>query len=1315
MTMNTFVLNFVAKPLFFVLTAFALLGCGGSSSGDEEGNVSSALLSQEIANKFAQDAAITYAVFQNDTLQLEFSYGTNGESFAITELPVQGQLTGQLEGGDLSLTYTPQSDYVGTDSIGFTVTHVDGGEATGTVTINVLDVSTAEMAESQAMSEQLALDYSQRYTVYKNTSIDIAIGDSGVTGNRYNIDVLPENGVLTGQLAGHALNILYTPSIDFFGVDRIDFTVTHDAGGQSTGSIFITVLNVIDGTLDTDGDGLSDIDEVTFYETSPILADSDADGFSDYQEIVGFGFDQTINNFRFNPLIADIPQIDIELTSAPDIFLNYVETNGSATTISTTRSESSSSTVNRSQTNETSTSFEHSFSVGRSVNFEHEASYSLGDINVSSKVGVTLSLSYTGGWGGEESNSWTKEQSNENSTALEEGEAFEHSNSIENSGGGITVNVKIRNTGNISYTLTNLYLNASYYDLTQDNPSIPIGNMVWENQFVSEFPAFTLAPGSSTNTIAFTTEELSIATTKQLLADSKGLSIQPTVFEMLDENGVSYVFNQTGIQALDATVVVDFGGVNESGNFTKFVSTKGSANATQTGVSVLEALDNILQLDVTTDVDDGFITSINSIANNEPNGYWVMVHVANAGNDKLVTTIYTTPTDQTRVQSINSGVQNLVSSFDIANIRLHGGDLLHLIYMLDDDLDGVSNRNEFLYGTDVNNPDTDGDGLTDSAEITGWEVRYTEITGSPVTEIVRSNPLVSDTDNDQLSDFVEANINTADTALKRNPTKKDTDGDGIDDLTDDLDSSVLTGSPDNFLSNVFDKIDLLGFSANVLTPALEFSNVEVTYETRNVTEQDTLVAGNGIDEYIVNIYRHSASDGIHPEPLSGPIDLTPVVNLGQSLSCGVGCSWKLVYLGNNIPGAQTITFTEDGTGFTSKIASGETFKYIAYLRINGRYYRSDYSAFASSDTETINIHMLSGQLNNVKTIADRLTLPAKAGIIRYSAAEDELFYERGNLSCRYRTVNNLLGYGACAFGDIYDGKTGVLKRTNVYYDRCPISFVSNFAFNGTIEAGEQHSEPCWIGDGTTVDNDPYNFAGYVSDAIVANDLSPYTHPLAPGDEHFSLNWRLVFDGKEITPRPDFAGANTGPVREICGSMQSRAENGQYAVVKDGLDTVYLNSLYNNNDCSNISAVADNGDGGATGTPTGYNLINGEAVFSVEVPAQEGCHFIRFYAYEYDHENQSYNQVYQPYEQDVDYANSDSATLCRKDNGLWEIQHKRVNNEHDTGTVLTPVTNAADLNRIEYRTRIMKWRDDPDSGVRSTMQGDLTIRYDISVN
>ena len=47
---------------------------------------------------------------------------------------------------------------------------------------------------------------------------------------------------------------------------------------------------------DTDGDGLSDFDEVRIYKTSPCKADTDGDGLSDYEEVM---------LYHTNPLKAD--------------------------------------------------------------------------------------------------------------------------------------------------------------------------------------------------------------------------------------------------------------------------------------------------------------------------------------------------------------------------------------------------------------------------------------------------------------------------------------------------------------------------------------------------------------------------------------------------------------------------------------------------------------------------------------------------------------------------------------------------------------------------------------------------------------------------------------------------------------------------------------------------------------------------------------------------------------------------------------------------------------------------------------------------
>lgn len=77
----------------------------------------------------------------------------------------------------------------------------------------------------------------------------------------------------------------------------------------------------------------------------------------------------------------------------------------------------------------------------------------------------------------------------------------------------------------------------------------------------------------------------------------------------------------------------------------------------------------------------------------------------------------------------------------------------------DSDKDGLKKSEEKVYGTDYDNPDTDGDGIKDGDEI----------------YVFKTDPKNSDTDKDGLTDGDELN------KYKSNPLKMDSDNDGIDD------------------------------------------------------------------------------------------------------------------------------------------------------------------------------------------------------------------------------------------------------------------------------------------------------------------------------------------------------------------------------------------------------------------------------------------------------------------------------------------------------------------------------------------------------
>ena len=85
--------------------------------------------------------------------------------------------------------------------------------------------------------------------------------------------------------------------------------------------------------------------------------------------------------------------------------------------------------------------------------------------------------------------------------------------------------------------------------------------------------------------------------------------------------------------------------------------------------------------------------------------------------------------------------------------------------------DGLTNLQEYQYGTDPNNPDSDGDGLEDGAEVAGAGLR-------PPT-----SPALADTDGDRLNDQAESNTGIFVSALDAgtNPAVIDSDGDAVTD------------------------------------------------------------------------------------------------------------------------------------------------------------------------------------------------------------------------------------------------------------------------------------------------------------------------------------------------------------------------------------------------------------------------------------------------------------------------------------------------------------------------------------------------------
>lgn len=119
----------------------------------------------------------------------------------------------------------------------------------------------------------------------------------------------------------------------------------------------------------------------------------------------------------------------------------------------------------------------------------------------------------------------------------------------------------------------------------------------------------------------------------------------------------------------------------------------------------------------------------------------------------------------------NANAENFVlTAVVVGRSALEYPDFDDIDYELDSDSDGLPDYYEDILGTDKNNPDTDGDGLTD-----GYEVFY--LGTDPIKADSDDNGVNDgdeDPDNDGLSNLKEYELGT-------DPNNADTDGDGLTD------------------------------------------------------------------------------------------------------------------------------------------------------------------------------------------------------------------------------------------------------------------------------------------------------------------------------------------------------------------------------------------------------------------------------------------------------------------------------------------------------------------------------------------------------
>ncbi|NOX70791.1 MAG: hypothetical protein GXP15_16520 [Gammaproteobacteria bacterium] len=539
---------------------------------------------------------------------------------------------------------------------------------------------------------------------------------------------------------------------------------------------------------DTDGDGLSDEQEMAI-GTSIDLVDTDGDGLSDNEEVTNGGF---------NPLIADLPNITINVVDSPSIQINvtYEENSGQQSEFNATYERGQESSYSRSDTTATSSTMESSTRISA------EVSVSVGvipggsaSVSAESNVASSSTKEFS-----------TNTTSSSGRSSREEFGRYQGATSgetIQAETGTLSATLEILNDSTLAYELSSVAVIAK--KRSADGQSVvPVGTLT----FATAQPEI-LSPGERIQS-QITTDQTSLPVLKELMSNPSGLifTVGSYAIRELGEGGLDFALQNQDVASKTAQVVIDYGDNLIDGTSpveTYMVATnvdRDPVTLEARGISMRSVMQDILQIDYQTveqnvpDENGSPTEAMRSILSmvrgqqsiDSENGFWYVFSNSTSLNDPAT---------------------------DFEDIVLMPRDRITLVFLADRDGDGLYNREEYLLGTDFDNEDSDNDGLTDFEEArTGWIV----MDGQSEYRVF-SDPLNVDADGDLVSDFDER-------AQNLDPDRADTDGDTISDLDDD--------DPNGGVSGVSFNLDFIGPGQDItmsgsVGPAGELQQVRIDW------------------------------------------------------------------------------------------------------------------------------------------------------------------------------------------------------------------------------------------------------------------------------------------------------------------------------------------------------------------------------------------------------------------------------------------------------------------------------------------------------
>ncbi len=492
-------------------------------------------------------------------------------------------------------------------------------------------------------------------------------------------------------------------------------------GGIPSGSeICLAVVQNPDPTdpTDSDKDGLSDYDECLRYESDPSLEDSDGDRLADGIEVLQYGSSPALADTDADgledadevartrsPVVADVPVIKVTISTNPVVGLNEaldMSTGERLDAVSSTLTAQTNSST-QSDTRSTTDTIKNSMSVSTSLeaNYPWSASAS---VEATASVEEAHTETQTSSWG----ESSIQESQNQQETAV----SNELQSSLSYDSGTIRVGFDLENAGRRDVIIKNLRFAALMHELEVGRPTLV-------TELTPSVGDIQINAGSQWQFLQANDDAVPPFLVKRVMQKPRAFFFEVSGFDMEVLDGPEgQPFTSAGLASRTATIVIDFGG----GRVERHLVATG-LDRQLGGIRMVDAMSAL---------------PINGDYGTEPD----------ASGTRLLTRIRTWTADPVRPTSmwlVTSSSLSLNSgpvSFD--DILLRAGDVTRLVYLEDDDEDRLPNRVESIIGTEIDQPDTDLDGISDYDEAYGWV--------GVGAERFFTDPLDADQDDDFITD-----------------------------------------------------------------------------------------------------------------------------------------------------------------------------------------------------------------------------------------------------------------------------------------------------------------------------------------------------------------------------------------------------------------------------------------------------------------------------------------------------------------------------------------------------------------------------------